>query len=193
MRKADLVAILLKAAEISGRTEFVVVGSQAIHGTRPDAEIDVVIRSNDLDIYPVQGYGDHNLVYEELMLQLGQDSDFDLDTGTYIEAVPVTLARFPSDWEDRALRESVGSVRISGNKHHVTAVFPEIHDLVVSKLAIGREKDLEFLDGAIKLGLVDQHVLFDRYRQVPRTSQERVAEGLTEIKQAFEKSGDARR
>lgn len=76
MRKDDVVAILLKAAEVSGRTEFVVIGSQAIHGTLPDPPMDVVASSNDVDLYPTQGYGESNSIYEELMLRLGQDSDY---------------------------------------------------------------------------------------------------------------------
>jgi hypothetical protein len=168
MRKADMLAILIKAAEVSSCTEFVVIGSQAIHGTWPDPEMDVVLRSNDLDLFPLHGYGDSNVVYEELMLHLGQDSDFDLETGTYIEAVSETLARLPPDWSTRTLREVVGSVEIGGSRREVTVIFPEIHDLTVSKLAIRREKDLEFLAGVVDLGLVEQSILRSRYQQTPR-------------------------
>jgi hypothetical protein len=187
MLKRDVITILLKAAQVSGCTEFVVIGSQAIHGTRSDPEMDVVIRSNDLDIYPTEGYGDRNVAYEELMLQLGQDSDFDLETGTYIEAVSPTLARFPIGWENRALSEFAGSIGILDVNHDVKVIFPEIHDLTVSKLAIRRGKDLEFLEGVVKLGLVDRKTLRSRFQQAPKISSERLVEGLKDIDEAFER------
>jgi hypothetical protein len=150
-----------------------------------DPGLDVVARSNDLDMYPELGYDSQNFVYEELMVHLGQDSDFDSETGTYLEAVPVTLARFPKDWQSRAIRESIGSVTIGGSLRPVNAIYPEIHDLTVSKVAIRRQKDLEFLEGVVRLGLVDKATLRDRYQQAPRLTQERLIEGLADIDEAF--------
>jgi hypothetical protein len=162
MRKADMLAILIKAAEVSSCTEFVVIGSQAIHGTWPDPEMDVVLRSNDLDLFPLHGYGDSNVVSE-------------------------TLARRPPDWSTRTLREVVGSVEIGGSRREVTVIFPEIHDLTVSKLAIRREKDLEFLAGVVDLGLVEQSILRSRYQQTPRITNDRLVEGLADIDEAFDR------
>ena len=84
MTKGRVVELILKAAEATWRTEFVVIGSQAIHGTLADPAMDVIVRSNDLDIYPADGYDDANVVYQRLMEELGQDSAFDESTGTYI-------------------------------------------------------------------------------------------------------------
>jgi hypothetical protein len=111
VRSAELFDILRRAAEVSSRSEFVVIGSQAVHGTIRDPDIDAVIRSPDVDLYPKADYTP--VVYEELMLQLGQDSDFHIETGNYIEAVSQTLARFPEGWEDRATTMRIGSVRVA--------------------------------------------------------------------------------
>jgi hypothetical protein len=138
MRSAALFTILRKAAEISGRTQFVVIGSQAIHGTVPDPDIEAVAASNDVDLYPVDGYTP--MIYEELMLHLGQDSDFHIETDTYIEAVSTTLARFPNGWEARARRMSAGAVSLNGRPVEVSVLFPNIYDLTVSKVAIRRKK-----------------------------------------------------
>jgi hypothetical protein len=186
MRKRELVEILLKAAEVSGYTEFVVIGSQAIHGTVADPDVEVVIRSNDADIYPVQGYGNQNFWYEELMLHLGQDSDHHVDTNVYLEAVPTDLARLPPDWRERSTTEVIGSAQIGGESRAVYAIFPEIHDLTVSKVAIRREKDLEFLRGVVRLGLVNRTTLRERYDRAPRVTKERLAEGLADIDEAFD-------
>jgi len=186
MRKRELVEILLKAAEVSGYTEFVVIGSQAIHGTVADPDVEVVIRSNDADIYPVLGYGNQNFWYEELMLHLGQDSDHHVDTNVYLEAVPTDLARLPPDWRERSTTEVIGSAQIGGESRAVYAIFPEIHDLTVSKVAIRREKDLEFLRGVVRLGLVNRTTLRERYDRAPRVTKERLAEGLADIDEAFD-------
>lgn len=42
----------------------------------------------------------------------------------------------------------------------------EPHDLVVSKLVAGREKDLEFTWALLEAGLVDANVLADRAQQL---------------------------
>jgi hypothetical protein len=156
-----------------------VIGSQAIHGSFRDPDLDVVLRSDDLDIYPRDGYTP--MVYEELMLHLGQDSDYHVETGQYLEAVETTLARFPAGWEDRATRTHVGKATIRNIKKDVHVVWPEIHDLVVSKLAIRRLKDLEFLKGVIDLGLIDRETLRQRYEAAPRITNDRLSEGFKAV------------
>ena len=183
MRYEEVVRILLRAAEVSGRREFVVIGSQAIHGSSADPALDVVLRSDDIDIYPADGYTP--VVYEELMLQLGQDSDYHVQTGQYIEAVSETLARFPPGWERRMLRAPIGSIAIDGAEREVLVGWPEIHDLVVSKLAVGRDKDVEFLRGVVSLGLVNRDTLRERYCVAPRITEARLTQGLAQIDEAF--------
>jgi predicted nucleotidyltransferase len=163
VRSAELFDILRRAAEVSGRTEFVVIGSQAVHGTVRDPDIDAVIRSPDVDLYPKADYTP--IVYEELMLQLGQDSDFHVETGHYIEAVSQTLARFPEGWEDRATTMQVGFAHLAAGETPVVVMFPEIHDLAVAKLAIRREKDLEFVYDIVRLGLVEEATFKERFRK----------------------------
>lgn len=42
----------------------------------------------------------------------------------------------------------------------------EVHDLAVSKLCAGRQKDLEFVDGLVQSGLVDRTILLQRLTKV---------------------------
>ena len=51
MRRADLLHIVAAAAHIVGEEEFVIVGSQAILGSYPDAP-ESLLRSREADIYP---------------------------------------------------------------------------------------------------------------------------------------------
>jgi hypothetical protein len=74
VRRQQLYNILLR--ELSHRTEFIVIGSQALYGAVEEDELNIatVINSNDVDFYPVLPVG--AATWEELILELGQDSDF---------------------------------------------------------------------------------------------------------------------
>ena len=56
------------------------------------------------------------------------------------------------------------------------AVCLEPHDLVISKLVVGREKDIEFATALIRAGLVDVETLVERAKalQTPGALTERV-------------------
>jgi hypothetical protein len=128
------------------------------------------------------------MIYEELMFELGQDSEYHAQTGKYIEVVSDSLARFPDGWQGRAIRKAIGTMVQQGVTHEVVAIFPEIHDLTVAKLAVFRSKDREFLRGVVRLGLISKETLVERYRTAPRTKPERIAEGLSAIEEAFRES-----
>jgi hypothetical protein len=51
MRRAELEHVIAAAAQITREEEFVVVGSQAILGSHPDAPV-ALLRSIEADIYP---------------------------------------------------------------------------------------------------------------------------------------------
>lgn len=182
LRKEQVVKGVLAAAELVGSTEFVVVGSQAIHGTVQDPPIDAVARSIDVDIFPTD--------YDESMFiplhsELGYDSEFFETQGFYVEVVRPTLPRLPDGWRERARSESVGSTEHRGKRIEVIAVFPEIHDLVLSKIAVGRAQDREFFDGVVSIGLVNRKTLEARLADGPRLSSAQKETILEEIDRAF--------
>ena len=123
--------------------------------------------------------------WEALMRELGQDSEFHIETGTYIEVVSETLARFPDGWEARAKRICIGETVVHQNRVPAVAYFPEIHDLAVAKLAVHREKDVEFVTDLVMLGAVERETLIERFTRVPRTDQAIIANGLNDIEKAF--------
>jgi hypothetical protein len=189
VRSQQVYEILRRASEISGWSDFVIIGSQAIHGTIEDPEIEVVLRSDDVDVYPRGGWPESNAMYEELMMQLGQDSDFHIQTDNYIEAVSATLARFPDGWEERAIQKSVGTFTKNGDECRVNAIFPEIHDLTVAKLVVPvhRDKDVEFMESVVKLGLVDRDILMTRLKAAPRSTPERIREAIAHVTNAYQR------
>ena len=50
MKKSELEHVIRAAKEITGETEFVVIGSQALHGAFPNL-VDKLVTSHECDIY----------------------------------------------------------------------------------------------------------------------------------------------
>jgi len=87
----------------------------------------------------------------------------------YAHGVGAETATLPAGWEGRLV-----SIR-NENTRQATGLCLEKHDLVLAKLAAGREKDRRFLADALQEGLVDPEVLEERLGTMP-LSPERLAE-----------------
>jgi len=134
--------VIRAAAAITGETLFVVVGSQAILGQFNNAPSGL-LRSQELDIYPK----DRPDLADLIDGSIGRDSLFHSTFGYYADGVGPETAKLPSDWETRALRVKSDA---TGN---ATAICPNVHDLIVSKLIAGRPKDLEWIKLAFESAL----------------------------------------
>lgn len=124
------------------------IGSQAVHAfvSRPPAE---VLLSRECDIYPKN----RPQIASFLHQKLGPTSRFARREGYYADVVTPELATLPAGWESRVKPLKFGPV---------TAWCLEIHDLVVSKLAAARLKDLEFAAAMLELGMANRRALFRR-------------------------------
>ena len=156
MRRADLEHIIRAAAEVSGDNELVIVGSQAILGQYPDAP-HTMLASRDADLYP-RNHPDRADVIDG---SLGEGSYFDSSFGYYAHAVGPETAKAPVGWEARLI-----PVRGEGTGG-ATGWCLEAHDLMLSKCVAGRERDWEFVEDAIKHGLVDPGELRLRAPELP--------------------------
>jgi hypothetical protein len=96
MRREDLDHVVAAAAQIVGETEFVVVGSQSILGSHPDAP-EALLRSQEADIYP--RWAPDKAI--EIEGALGDGSRFQQTFGYYAHAVGPETAKAPRGWEDR--------------------------------------------------------------------------------------------
>ncbi len=145
MRKHELKAALRAAARLTGEHEFFIIGSQALHAvcSRPPAE---VLVSQECDLYPRTRPETAGLLDREL----GRNSAFARKHGFYVDVVTPEIASLPEGWESRMKPFCVG---------RVTASCLDIHDLLASKLAAGRLKDLELVGAVLKLRLVRLRVL----------------------------------
>jgi Nucleotidyltransferase of unknown function (DUF6036) len=160
MRREDLDHVIAAAARIVGQVEFVVIGSQAILGSYPDAP-EVLLRSQEADIYP------RNAPRDAIKIEgaLGDGSFFHQTHGYYAHAVGPETAKAPPGWEDRLVPVEIPP-RVGGTTGAV-ALCLEPHDLVLSKLAANRDRDWDFAKDALAAGLVDPTILVARAVDLP--------------------------
>jgi hypothetical protein len=142
MRLENFHHVIRAAAAITSETLFVVVGSQAILAQFENAP-SCLLRSQELDIYPK----DRPDLAELIDGSIGRDSLFHSTFGYYADGVGPETAKLPTDWETRAMHVRNDA---TGN---ATAICPNIHDLIVSKLIAGRPKDLEWIRLAFESAL----------------------------------------
>ena len=145
MKRADLEHILRASKGVTGETEFIVIGSQAILGRFPDAPR-VLRESMEADVYPRH----RPQLAEEIEGSLGRYSAFDQTFGYHADGVSPTTATLPAGWESRLVKLT------NANTDGAIGWCLEPHDLAYSKLAARREKDLAFVAALLKFKLIRQ-------------------------------------
>ncbi len=156
MRRAELEHVIRAAADVAGDEELIVIGSQAILGQFPDAPESMLV-SREADIYPKN----HPERADEIDGSLGDGSYFDSSFGYYAHAVGPETAKAPAGWPDRLVPVQ------SENTGGAIGWCLEVHDLVLSKCAAGRERDWEFAKEALRHGLVDAGEMRRRAADLP--------------------------
>jgi len=137
--------ILRAAAAVTGENLFVVIGSQAILGSHPDAPRSLR-KSIEGDTYPKDNPGKAI----DVDGALGELSPFHQEFGYYAHGVSPETATLPDGWEQRLVEFHVHDP--SGT----IGLCLEKHDLAFSKLAAGREKDFEFIRELLKHRLINR-------------------------------------
>jgi len=137
----------------------VVVGSQALLGGYPTAPAEL-LQSMEADVYP----RDHPERADLIDGAIGELSPFHETHGYYAHGVGPDTATLPAGWEDRLV-----PVPAEG----AVGLCLEIHDLVLSKYAAGREKDRDFVRAAIRNQMVRQEVLVSRLETMPVSTESR--------------------
>lgn len=156
MTRTQLEHIIRAAANIADDPELIIIGSQSILGQFPDAPADLCV-SMEADVYPKNRPERWDLIDGSI----GEGSPFHDTFGYYAQGVGEETAVLPSDWKRRLIPIA------NENTGGATGWALEVHDLVASKYAAGREKDREFVRTAIAHRLVDGDVLEDRLRALP--------------------------
>jgi len=142
-------------SRIVGEQDIVVIGSQSILGSFTDSQLpDPAIASIEADLAFLDD--PDNTKADKVDGAIGEDSQFHATFGYYGQRVSVTTAMLPAGWRDRVV------VFDNADTRPGRGLCLDPRDLVVSKLAAGREKSFEFGAALLRAGLIDADVLSAR-------------------------------
>jgi hypothetical protein len=130
MNRTQLEHIIRAASRISDDAEIVVIGSQAIHAQEMKLP-PIAYISEEADVYP-RNYPERA---DDIDFAIGELSSFHETHGYYAHGVSPKTAVLPAGWEQRLIRLS------SPNTDGAVGLCSDVHDLVLSKYAAGREKE----------------------------------------------------
>lgn len=148
MTHDELAHVLRASAAISNETSFVLVGSQAVLLLLEQPPADLLV-STEIDLYPAL----HPEKADLIDGAIGANSTFHDTFGYHVDGISPETASLPNDWMSRAVLTYFGDV---------TAICPDLHDLVVSKCAAGRDKDANFVRILLANGSVAVTTLLER-------------------------------
>ena len=151
MTRAQLEHIIRASAGNADTLEIVIIGSQSILGTYPDPPPELTV-SMEADVFPRDNPANSILIDGAI----GERSFFHETFGYYAHGVDDTTAILPLGWDARLVRLS------NENTRGATGWCLEVHDLAVSKLAAGRQKDLDFVKALFGHQLVKLDIVRER-------------------------------
>jgi hypothetical protein len=162
MQRHQLEHIIRASAAITGAKEFIVVGSQAVLGQFPQAP-EELLESIEADVFSPRSAAESDLIDGSI----GEGSPFHQTFGYYAHGVAPETAVLPEGWRDRLVAVC------NANTGTGTGLCLEVHDLAVSKVAAGREKDLHFVGALIRHHLVEDSTILERLTRTPLSAEAR--------------------
>jgi hypothetical protein len=166
MKKQQVDHVLRAAGRITGEKQFIIIGSQSLHGKCPDLA-DEILKSVEVDL--VAG---NSGTRSEWLNAIGHLSPFHENFGYYADPVDLATATLPKGWKGRLVNLP------PGDTEGVKGLCLEPHDLAIAKYAAAREKDLIFtrelarrgiVSAARLLALLDQTAVDKELRERMRT------------------------
>lgn len=155
MKKQQLDHVLRAAGRITGEKQFLIIGSQSLHGKCPDLP-DEIVRSAEVDL--IAG---NNVNRTEWLNAIGQDSQFHETFGYYADPVDETTATLPKGWKGRLVNLP------PGDTDGVQGLCLDPHDLAIAKYVARREKDLIFTRELARREIVTRKRLLSLLAQTP--------------------------
>lgn len=123
-------------------------------GVSEQQKNDIMLLSTSQDVDVILAHNPEKS--EDVSGALGQDSPFHIEYGYYVDGVDFATATLPANWKERC------RILQSENTNQVRGHVIDVHDLVVSKLVAGRPKDLEYIEAAFRMSLINQSILIER-------------------------------
>ena len=122
---------------------------------------DELLVSIEADIFSLRNPADADLIDGSI----GEGSPFHQTFGYYAHGVSEQTAVLPSGWRERLV--PVYNQNTGGS----TGLCLEVHDLAISKLVAGREKDVAFIGGLLRHHLVQIQIIRDRLAKMALSPQ----------------------
>jgi hypothetical protein len=155
MKKHQLDHVLRAAGRITGEKQFVIIGSQSLHGKYPDLPDDIV-QSAEVDLIARD-----KAARTEWLNAIGQDSPFHEEFGYYADPVEDGTAILPAGWRGRLVNLP------PGDTDGVKGLCLDPHDLAIAKYVAHREKDILFNRALARRGIVDRDRLLQLLDKTP--------------------------
>lgn len=165
MKMEQMYHLIKAVADVTGVYEIIVIGSQSILGSFPNAHPKLV-SSKEGDFIPIlspeQLLQYDNQHYLDLIEgSLGEFTPFQKKYDVFADGCEFNTATLPIGWKDRLIE-----VQDKGTDLRI-AKFLDPHDLAVSKLVAHREKDTDFLKVMYEENMLHTRTLKDRLDAVP--------------------------
>ena len=159
MKRWQFFDLIRRVSELTQITEPVIVGSHSLFAVT-DFVPAIVDRSLEADF--LLGPHGHEVI-EMVRDNLGYTSDFYKQHGYFADPLGMAVVSFTPGWQDRLqpLKDDNGQV---------VAKCLEIHDLAVSKLIAGRDKDLIFLCDLLDSRMILMEALMERAETIKETA-----------------------
>ncbi len=154
MRKQNLFDLTLEVRKITNEPP-IIVGSQAIFAVT-DYPPEIARRSVECDFLLLKRMAEARAKITE---NLGLFSEYQQHTGFYADVLGLATVVLPPGWEERL-------VELKNEAGEILAFCAEIHDVCVSKLMAGREKDFEFLQIAFEAEYLQIETFLQRAQTV---------------------------
>jgi hypothetical protein len=155
MKKHQLDHVLRAAGRITGEKQFVIIGSQSLHGKYPDLP-DEIVQSAEVDLIAKS-----NAARTEWLNAIGQDSPFHEQFGYYADPVDDETATLPKGWKGRLINLA------PGDTDGVCGLCLDPHDLAIAKYVARRDKDRAFNRALAERGIVTRARLLQLLEVTP--------------------------
>jgi hypothetical protein len=151
MQRSELEHIIRACSALTGHTQFVICGNQALMALAPDVP-EELISPLTADLFCPGDPESTRLI----TASLGEMTMFDQKFGYCARGVDEEELSLPEGWRDRVI--PIESSETAG----ATGYCLEVHDLAVSRLAFDKDEDFTFLLGLLRYRLIDEGELEDR-------------------------------
>jgi hypothetical protein len=155
MKKREVDHVLRAAGRITGEKQFIIIGSQSLHGKFPDLPDDLV-KSFEVDLMASK-HADRT----EWLNVIGLYSPFHESFGYYADPVDHKTATLPKGWKSRLVNLP------DGDTEGVRGLCLDPHDLAIAKYVARREKDIVFTRELAKREIVSRDRLLALLDQTP--------------------------